>query len=224
MIYYLKGSMQMKKTYRTFSRFALTLVLLVSQAAWADGAITLPTACTTNCISPYGELLGSAEGTQAYSNCNSDCVVFEPNRERGTYTGIKWQCVEFARRWLVQNRGLTYGDVDVAADIWRSIPHFTRLANGAQVPVDNHPNGSANVPQQGDLLVYAREYLGTGHVAVVVTAEPSKGYITVAEQNFDNRKWLGNHARKIELLEKNGRYWLLDAYLLGWKRQRMAAP
>ncbi|MDM8559928.1 hypothetical protein QUF82_13925 [Thiotrichales bacterium HSG14] len=39
----------------------------------------------------------------------------------------------------------------------------------------------------------------------------------MAEQNFSNKKWVENYARKIDLIEKEGKYWLLDAYLLGWK-------
>jgi hypothetical protein len=59
----------------------------------------IPAACQSRCNSPYGEVLGkSPRGIEAYSNCQSGCVIFEPNKWNGTYTGIKWQCVEYARR------------------------------------------------------------------------------------------------------------------------------
>ena len=55
----------------------------------------IPTSCQSGCNSPYSEVLGkSPRGIEAYSNCQSGCVIFEPNKWNDTYTGIKWQCVE----------------------------------------------------------------------------------------------------------------------------------
>jgi len=33
-----------------------------------------------------------------------------------------------------------------------------------------------------------------------------------------NRPWPGNFARQLDLVSKAGSYWVLDPYLLGWKR------
>jgi hypothetical protein len=206
------------KHLTSLSSLVAALVLLSAAAAYASpDANPLPQNCTSACISSYGEVLGATfDGTSAYSNCKADCVVFDPNREHGVYSGIKWQCVEFARRWLIRNRGLTFGDVDTAADIW-AIDSFTRLVDGSKVPVANQLNGSNSLPQKGDLLIYAKEYLGTGHAAVVLDVDSAKGLIRVGEENYENRKWPANYARSIEFIARNGRYWLLDAYLLGWK-------
>jgi len=46
---------------------------------------------------------------------------------------------------------------------------------------------------------------------------PTACQIKVAEQNFLNQQWPGNYARRIAVVRKDGQYWLLDAYLLGWK-------
>jgi hypothetical protein len=69
-------------------------------------------------------------------------------------------------------------------------------------------------------LIYGREYLGTGHAAIVLQVDRRRGVVRVAEQNFKNQKWPGYYARTIPIIRKNGRYWLLDAYLLGWMRVR----
>jgi glutathionylspermidine amidase/synthetase len=178
----------------------------------------LPDACQTGCVSAYGTLLGTAAGgVPAYSNCRADCVVFVPNTEAGVYTGIRWQCVEFARRWLLQHQGAVYGDVDVAADIWDRIDHLERVADRSAIPLVAYPNGSRQAPAVGDLLIYARAFLGTGHVAVVTGMDLATHKVRVAEENYLNRKWPGDYAREIELVVRDGRYWLLDAYLLGWK-------
>ena len=179
----------------------------------------LPAACTTDCVTTYNQVLGvAAGGVTAYSNCKSHCVVPEPNKVNGTYTGIKWQCVEFARRWLLTNKGVVYGDVDYAIDIWDKIDHYQRVSDGKKIPVKSYPNGSARPPQVGDLLIYAKVMLGTGHVAVITDINEKTGTVKVAEQNYLNKKWPGNYSRQIKLLKDNNRYWLLDAYLIGWKR------
>ncbi len=186
--------------------------------AEAPTAKPMPAACVSHCVTPYGTVLGVAPGkVDAYSNCSADCVITEPNRQAGTYTGIKWQCVEFARRWLLVNEGLVYGDVDVAADIWSHITYLTRVADQKKIRLDAYLNGSTQAPRVGDLLIYAREYENTGHVAVVTAVDVAAQSVKVAEQNFANAPWPGNYARKIELISKDGRYWILDAYLLGWK-------
>jgi glutathionylspermidine amidase/synthetase len=180
----------------------------------------IPAACETDCKTPYGELLGEDKsGVTAYSNCNSKCVVFEPSRHEGTYTGIKWQCVEYARRWLLVNKGVVYGDVDYAIDIWDKINHYRDVQWDEKVPVANHVNGSETAPREGDLLIYAKVMFGgTGHVAVVTEVDAAKGIVKVAEQNFLNQQWPGNYSREIPLIRKGKQYWLLDGYLVGWKR------
>ena len=194
----------------------LTLLLAFSlfSAAQAD---TLPAACLSECVTPYGKVLGSHGDVAAFSNCNAACVVYEPNRVDGTFTGIQWQCVEYARRWLLINHGVVFGDVDIAADIWGH-DQVTRVADGASLPLSSYVNGSKELPQVGDLLIYAREFLGTGHVAVITEVDANTGRIAVAEQNYLNDAWSGEHARHIEMLLRDGQYWLLDPFLLGWKR------
>lgn len=201
--------------------FIFLLWLVISPPAIAFAPISspaLPESCQTNCTTLYGKLLGTAGKVPAYSNCKSSCVISTPNQEQGIYTGIKWQCVEFARRWLLINQGLIYGDVEVAADLWNKITVLTRVSDKKEFPLRAIVNGSPEPPQPGDLLIYSREFLGTGHVAVVSEVNLAQGIVQVVEQNFLNQPWSTNYARQLELIEKEQKYWLLDAYLLGWKR------
>ena len=145
----------------------------------------LPQACRTDCTQKYGIKLGqSHNGTSAYSNCNSSCVIFDSNTVDGVYTGIRWQCVEYARRWLLLNKGVVFGDVDIASDIWDSIGFYTRVSNNKKIPVETLSNGSSHAPERDDLLVYSQKLFGTGHVAVVVDVNLKSGMIELAEQNF----------------------------------------
>ena len=202
----------------------LLLVILLALSldnAYADNAEGMPVECQTDCVSPYGKVLGTSKrGVEAYSNCQSDCVIYEPNHWKGTYTGIKWQCVEYARRWLLINKGAIYGDVDIAADIWNNIDYLTEVATNRVIPIESYLNGSKQPPQVGDLLIYAKAFNDTGHVAVVIDADYENGVIEAGEQNYSNEPWPEDFSRKIELVRKGDNYWLLDGYLLGWKHAR----
>lgn len=205
-----------------FFPLILPLVVLAAVVLYAPSGVSkeilLPSECTTQCLSPYGEVLGVGSGdVPAYSNCNASCVVFSANNLAGTYTGIKWQCVEYARRWLLVNKGVVYGDVDVAADIW-ALDSVTRVKDKTSLKMLTYPNGNESPPQVGDLLIYARAYLKTGHVAVISKVDKKSHTVHVVEQNYLNTKWKGDYARSIPYIEQDKKIWLLDAYLLGWKR------
>ena len=178
---------------------------------------SLPAACATQCQAPYGEVLGVGLGNvPAYSNCNASCVVFSPNKIDGTFTGIQWQCVEYARRWLLINKGVVYGDVDIAADIW-GLDVVTRVKDKTELKMLTYPNGNEKQPEVGDLLIYAKAYLKTGHIAVISNINPKSHTVQVIEQNFNNTKWTDGYARSIPYIKQDNKFWLLDAYLLGWK-------
>lgn len=210
----------------TMLRLAPLLLMAVAPTTGASGGsatqispASVPQRCSSGCNSDYGAVLGKTPtGIEAYSNCTSNCVVWSRAEWEGTYTGIKWQCVEFARRWLAIRRGVVYGDVDFAVDIWDEIDHYERLTDGVRIPVRNIVNGSADAPRVGDLLIYARVFRGTGHVAVVTEVDRATGLIEVGEQNYSNIPWNGDSARRVTMIRHGDRYWLLDPYLIGWKR------
>lgn len=213
----------MRVSDRTLHKLLSIILLLPAyNGAFAENPINEPpVACQTECKSPYGKMLGkSPRGIEAYSNCQSGCVIFEPNNWNGTYTGIKWQCVEYARRWLLVNTGAVYGDVDIAADIWDKIDHLTDIKTKHPIPLEARLNGSTQAPEVGDLLIYAKAFNSTGHVAVITGIDINNGLVEVSEQNFNNEYWPDDYARKIMLIRKGGNYWLLDGYLLGWKHAK----
>ena len=77
---------------------------------------------------PFGAVLGIAPGgvTAHSSDYDSADERAYPNRAAfrsevdGVYLGYKWQCVEFARRWLYVNRGYVFDDVAMAYEIFRN--------------------------------------------------------------------------------------------------------
>ena len=74
----------------------------------------------------FGALLGMAPGgVPIYSSDYDSADEREyPTRQSyqsyidGVFMGYKWQCVEFARRWLYLNKGYIFEDIPMAYDIF----------------------------------------------------------------------------------------------------------
>jgi len=127
------------------------------------------------------DLVGVWNGVSIYSNNDYDYSTNNSNSNyyNGIYTGIKWQCVEFARRYLIVTHGITFSDITSAFQIPDA--KFTTLDGKQNIEVRNDL-------QVGSLIVWPKNYMTNsvdGHVAVVSSITPNG--ITVVEQNYDNK-------------------------------------
>ena len=178
----------------------------------------------------FGEVLGTAPGSVPVYSCdyNSADDKALPDRHAyrsyvdGIYMGHKWQCVEFARRWLYLNRSQIFDDVGMAYEIFE-LRSLRDLKTNQRLPLKSFRNGSRRHPEPGCLLVWDEggEFERTGHVAVVTEVHPH--CIRFVEQNVDNRPWPQgrNYSREIKArTTPTGEYWLEcsfgDATILGW--------
>ena len=125
----------------------------------------------------------------------------------GLYYGYKYQCVEFARRWLIHAQGITFGDVGMAYEIY-DIPHATRVRGGGVVQWTAHPNGSSTRPVAGSVILWNEggEFQWTGHVAIATAV--SDTYLRIAEQNVEDCSWQGkDYARELAVsVDASGSY------------------
>lgn len=182
---------------------------------------------------PFGTRLGIAPGgVPAYSSDYDTADERElPNRRAfrhyvdGVYLGYKWQCVEFARRWMYVNRGYIFDDVAMAYEIFR-LDSVREVASGRTRPLRSFRNGARRHPEPGALLVWAQggTFEHTGHVAVVTEVFADR--VRVAEQNVDHQPWPAgcDYAREIPAkVTDDGGYWLRCAFgeasILGWVMQ-----
>ena len=150
----------------------------------------------------------------AYSNHR--VFSFRGNYLYGIYTGIQWQCVEFARRWLLLRKSCTFPDIDIAANIWNTLSYVERVTDGKKFRLIGHQNGSNNRPKQDSFLVYPRSrQMSVGHVAVITNID--QDYVYIAEQNNNFHHWPSNYARRAPISVRNGCYYIDDDFTLyGW--------
>jgi len=128
----------------------------------------------------FGDKIGTFDGVTAYSNQRDETNSSAPNYYNGIYTGIKWQCVEFVRRYLQVKQGVTFSDVDSAFEIPNA--QFTTL-NGKPIHMTNEL-------KVGSIIVWPKNFedkCPDGHVAIV-SSVTSAG-ITVVEQNYIDNKF-----------------------------------
>ena len=177
------------------------------------------------CSSVFGTILGANSNTVGYSNCNNHYKSDLWNKikidNHFIDTGIKWQCVEYARRWLITQKGYTFASIDHAYQIW-DLWEATHVRTGAVAIWEKFPNTKTkSKPEKGDLLIYDRAQGEHGHVSVIVVVD--KEEVFIAEQNYSNLLWDGkDYARKLHLSkDKEGLYTLQDLGVIGWMRIKM---
>jgi len=190
-------------------------------------------ACDEQCVTPFGKVLGTANGAVAYSNCKSTCIKPEysflnlttsevtvhksdPKDSNLHYIGVIYQCVEYARKWWMLNKGITFGSIDSAYEIIY-LEQGKHIHNKQSFPLARSINGSAKRPPKvGDLLIYSADRDNPqwrhGHVAVVVDVNLAAGSVSLAEENYNNLPWeqAKKYARKIRLFEVSGLYTVID--------------
>ncbi|HHA1787531.1 TPA: bifunctional glutathionylspermidine amidase/synthase [Enterobacter ludwigii] len=181
---------------------------------------------------PFGTLLGYAPGGVAIYSSNYGSL--DPRRYPedadfrsyigNEYMGHKWQCVEFARRFLFLNYGCVFTDVGMAWEIF-SLRFLRQVVNDNILPLQAFANGSKRVPQAGALLIWQKggEFHETGHVAVIAQLLDDK--VRIAEQNVVHSPLpLGQQwTRELRMTVENGTYTLHDTFndteILGWMIQ-----
>jgi glutathionylspermidine amidase/synthetase len=184
----------------------------------------------SNKVEKFGTLLGMAPGdipvySSDYDSINNDEL---PSRHTyrsyvdGIFMGYKWQCVEFARRWLYLNKGQIFNDIPMAYDIF-NLQSVRVVTGNKTLPLHSFENGSKRHPEVGAMLIWDEggEFEETGHVAIITEVFNDK--IRIVEQNERHSTWPENQNYSRELrvkVDSKNRYWIectyADVNLLGW--------
>lgn len=158
----------------------------------------------------FGVKIGSFEGVDAYSNRNTSYYTNDKNyiNKDGVkvFTGIKWQCVEYARRFIIEKFGVYFDDVNSAFQIYDKA-HVLDVKKNKHKFV-SYDNNNINPPQKYDVLIYRKSYSSPyGHVAIISNVNLSRGYVEICEQNYNNY-WedSSEYSRRFQLFCENEKY------------------
>lgn len=173
---------------------------------------------------PFGAILGYAPGNIPAYSCDYELVgkIKKPtshvgyrHEADGYYYGYKYQCVEFARRWLIHAMGVTFGDIRMAYQIF-DLPKAMCVRESNPIAWKAIPNGQGPRPVLGSVMIWTDkgEFEHTGHVAIVT--EVSDTWVRIAEQNVDDEYWPidRNYARELraEFNSETGSYFVHETW------------
>jgi glutathionylspermidine amidase/synthetase len=184
-------------------------------------------------IIPFGKPIGIdknyvvAFSSDENTNPNTDNYSFlhieSHDNTLKVFCGIKYQCVEYVRRWLIINHKITFEQIDMAYQLFtHDRIKFHNIFTKNIIPYIKCQNGSDIYPKIGSVLLWDKtdDYL-TGHVAVVLNID--NDYVYIGEQNWKDTKWSHYYSRKIPIKKILNQIWLNDTNtnqfnlkILGW--------
>lgn len=187
---------------------------------------------TTSKNEPFGTVLGYAPGGVAIYSSDYATINQEDFPDRSffrsylghEYMGHKWQCVEFARRFLFLNYGVVFTNVKNAYELF-SLRFLRQVINDAILPLQAFANGSKRRPMAGSLLIWQKtgEFKSTGHVAIITEVLADR--VRIAEQNvIHSRLPVGQQwTRELPMLTTDESFHIQDTFddteILGWMTQ-----
>lgn len=182
---------------------------------------TTPPSTTVDPIDPLsiiatppqlGDVIDSYNGVNVYYN-GDQANVFGRSMAEGNYNlGLKYQCVEFVKRFYFIHYGHKMKD---------SYGHAKELFDETLPDLKlNHDrglyqfiNGSTYRPLPGDILVFGPNYKNPyGHAGIVTVSKGKR--LEIIHQN------VGENSRELFIVsEINGRFFVVDPDIKGWMRK-----
>lgn len=161
-----------------------------------------------------GQKIDSLNGVFVYYNGEVDNVIERNTTKDGYNLGLKYQCVEFVKRYFFEHLNHkmpdSYGHAKDFYDKNLADGEINKRRNLTQ-----YSNPSRGKPQVDDLLIYDETELSKyGHVAIV--SRVSKDEIEIIQQN----PGLFEKSRESFTLEsKDGNWKIGNERILGWLRK-----
>lgn len=174
-------------------------------------AFVLLTSFSTTSNPKIGDIIDRLNGVPVYYNGSLLHVGGRNVSPDGYNLGLKWQCVEFVKRYYYEKYGHkmpnSYGHAkdffnknlpDISYNKTRGLQQFKNVRNER--------------PQANDILIYDA-YQGNpyGHIGII--AEVGPDYVIMVQQNVGKKS-----RQKLNLVEYNGIYTVADFDVLGWLR------
>jgi hypothetical protein len=159
----------------------------------------------------FGDVLDSLNGVRVYYNGSIDHIDGRNRTADGYNLGLKYQCVEFVKRYYYEyyhhKMPVSYGDAKDFFD-----PYITDGDFNSNRGLRQYTNGSHSKPQVGDLLVMGGNV--HGHVAII--SEVGTRELEIIQQNPGI---MGSSRRIFSLRHKDGLWTIKNDRILGWLRK-----
>lgn len=161
-----------------------------------------------------GQPLDSLNGVKVYYNGGVDNVA-ERNVTKDSYNlGLKYQCVEFVKRYYYEHYNHKMPDAyGHAKDFFDP-----KIKDGELNPkrdLIQYTNSSKGKPEIGDLVIFSGSVLNRfGHVAII--SKVSENEIEIIQQNPGP---FSSSRETFVLKKKEGKYKIENNRLLGWLRK-----
>ena len=161
-----------------------------------------------------GQEIDSFNGVSVYYNGGIDNVNGRALTEDGYNLGLKFQCVEFVKRYYYEelNHKMTesYGH---AKDFFNSSLKDGQKNN--QRDLIQYTNPSKSKPRVNDLVIYSGTSTNKyGHVSII--SEVNDEEIEIIQQNPGP---FGDSREKYNLSYKDGKWKINNSRILGWLRK-----
>lgn len=158
-----------------------------------------------------GQKIDSLNGVYVYYNGKVSHVEERHITADGYNLGLKYQCVEFVKRYYYQHLNHkmpeSYGH---AKDFYQ--PHLKDGQKNSDRNLIQYTNPSTQQPKRNDLIVFdATAFNPYGHVAIVAAVE--KDYIEIIQQNPGP---FGDSRAFISIVYQNEKWELKNDRVLGW--------
>lgn len=162
-----------------------------------------------------GEVLDRFNGVEVYYNGRISNTGDRNVAEDGYNLGMKYQCVEFVKRYyneyLKHKMPETYGN---AKDFFDKTVADGKMNKSRDLI--QFCNGSKSQPEESDLLIFdghsGNEF---GHVAIISKVKDNE--IEIVQQNPGVT---GKSRKTIGLSFKSGKWFLAEERILGWLRKK----
>ena len=164
-----------------------------------------------------GDSIDGFQGVAVYYNGSTRNVLGRHTAPDGYNLGLKYQCVEFVKRYYYQHLQHRMPNA------WGHARDFFQasLEDGALNRDRNlfqYANPSRSRPQVNDILVFrGRSPRGFGHVAIVTRVSEERVYII--QQNAGSPR---NARTSYRLRRQGGRWKVAHPRILGWLRKEVA--
>jgi CHAP domain len=202
-------------TLRDMPRKPLTVVAVALATFLAATFVQAPRQAVASVV-PWGTVLVPGTAWAGAEASRGDLNVYSNgtgSQDQPVAYGLGYECVELAVRWSQIAFGNPHNSWGVmfAYQMWVAGPRLSPA-------FVQHPNGGADGPQFGDVMVFASTTADpAGHVAVVSGVGP--GYVSVVEQNYNDANPTGKAQLPIYGTTMPDRYGLP---ILGWLRSSLA--